>query len=217
MRHDFIDRYSYLDSPIHRLPATLKLVFTLAAILGLLAVEDWFPGYGLALAFLLFLILLSRVPILFILGRSLIVVPFLGLVLVFMAFFQTAGPQKIIYISLRAWLSVTVLIWLISTTPFPELLRAMNRLKAPALIQTLLGFIYRYFFLLSDEAHRMQRSIRMRSSGPRLRLGLKVYSQLLVMLFLRSYERSERVYQAMMMRGFRPQRPEGAYQGQDHE
>jgi len=203
MKHDFLDKYSYLNSPLHRLPAIFKLVFVLVYILWLISLGEWRVGYSIAGGLLLVLILFSQVPLTYLFLRSLVIVPFLALILIFMAISQPEPGEFMILVSLRAWLSVLALVWLISTTPFPELLKAMRKLRIPSIILTLLGFIYRYFFLLSDEGQRMFRSVKMRSFGrKKSQMGIKTYAQILATLFLRSYERSERVYQAMLMRGF---------------
>ncbi len=203
MKHDFLDKYSYLDTPIHRLPAMLKLILVLVYILWLTSLKNGWVEYCLAGGGLLILILFSQVPLTYLFLRSLVIVPFLALILIFMAISQPEPGEFMLFVSLRAWLSVLALVWLISTTPFPELLKAMRKLRIPSIILTLLGFIYRYFFLLSDEGQRMFRSVKMRSFGKKKsQLEIKTYAQILGTLFLRSYERSERVYQAMLMRGF---------------
>lgn len=62
--------------------------------------------------------------------------------------------------------------------------------------------MYRYFFLLTDESEKMVRSVKIRSGKePKLRI-IKIYASILGILFIKSYERSDRVYKAMVMRGY---------------
>ena len=90
-----------------------------------------------------------------------------------------------------------------STTPFAELLRTLRALRVPALLVTVLALMYRYLFVLVDEAERMQRARRSRSfSGRRVHAWASL-ATLAGQLFVRSSERAERIYAAMCARGWR--------------
>lgn len=109
----------------------------------------------------------------------------------------------------RSWLSVQAALLLTATTPFPALLRALRGLGLPALLVSVLGFAYRYMFVLVDEAQRMLRARDCRSAAlPGRRAGRSVAwragvtGRMAGTLFLRAYERSERIYVAMLSRGY---------------
>jgi len=108
----------------------------------------------------------------------------------------------------RAWLSVLAAGLLISTTHFVELLRAMKSLGVPKAIVSVISFMYRYIFVLVDEAMRLSMARDSRSADPDGRGGgtllwrARVLGGMISTLFLRSYERSERIYSAMLARGF---------------
>ncbi len=171
---------------------------------------------GLLLA--LFLILLSRVPWLFILKRSLIIAPFLLLLFLLIPFFQGGGSgsynllsQKLeiplgwavfLSVSSKAWLSVVFLIILSSTTRFPDLLKALEKLRVPKVLLLTLSFMYRYVFVFIDEAMRMKRARDARRFQKNTLWHINSIGHIIGSLFLRAYERGEMVYKAMLARGF---------------
>jgi cobalt/nickel transport system permease protein len=110
---------------------------------------------------------------------------------------------------LRAWLSVQGALLLVATTRFPDLIHALEHLHFPKLIVTIIAFLYRYLFVLTDEVLRMTRARQARSaaaagrqSGGSLRWRAGVAGSMVGQLFLRSYERSDRIYNAMLSRGY---------------
>jgi cobalt/nickel transport system permease protein len=98
--------------------------------------------------------------------------------------------------------SVACLTLLTSSTPFPRLLAALEDLKFPQLIIMSLSFMYRYIFLIEDEAMKMWQAMKSRRAGGSRWLHLKAIANMLGTLFIRSYERGETVYLAMRSRGF---------------
>jgi cobalt/nickel transport system permease protein len=93
---------------------------------------------------------------------------------------------------------------LVTTTPFPELLQGMRALHIPDILVAIISFTYRYLFVLVDEALRLQTARDARSAGPggTVLWRAKVLGGMIGSLFIRSYERSERIYQAMVSRGY---------------
>ena len=112
-------------------------------------------------------------------------------------------------IALKSWLSVQVALLLTFTTPFHDMLDALRELRMPNILVATIGFMYRYLAVLGDEAQRMLRARASRSAlgedgrgGGTLRWRAGVVGSMVGSLFLRSYERSERIYAAMQARGF---------------
>jgi cobalt/nickel transport system permease protein len=110
---------------------------------------------------------------------------------------------------LKSWLSVQVALLLTFTTPFHDLLDAMRELRVPRLFVAIIGFMYRYLAVLGDEAQRIMRARAARSAEPEDGRGggsiawrARVTGGMVGALFLRTYERSERIYAAMQARGF---------------
>jgi cobalt/nickel transport system permease protein len=92
---------------------------------------------------------------------------------------------------------------LTSTTKFTSLLKGLERLKVPKIFIMIISFMYRYLFLIVDELQRMERAKKSRTFGKAGRLRIiKTLSNIAGVLFVRSYERAERVYLAMCSRGF---------------
>lgn len=202
MGPDFLDRWSRLDSPVHRAPAALKLALCLGIVL-LTAVPAATPRLFLALGlFLLGAALASRVPARFLLGRLLLLEP-LALGAVLLAALGPGGSAAAAVILARSTLCLAALVLLTSTTPFAGILGVLRRLRVPALMITVLALLYRYLFVLADEALRMQRARSSRSFAPgRARSWLSL-AGLLGQLFVRSTERAERIHAAMCARGWR--------------
>jgi cobalt/nickel transport system permease protein len=105
-------------------------------------------------------------------------------------------------VTIKSTVSVLAIILLSSTTPFPEMLKGMERLRVPHLLTTLLSFMYRYIFVLMDELQRMRRARDSRGWRGKWLWQVKVIGHMIAALFLRSYERGERVYAAMLARGY---------------
>ena len=221
MKHSFLDKYSDWDSPIHRLDPRGKLVAMLAFIAAVVLMPSvsWL-AYGLYFAVIAALILLSKVPLSYIFRRSLVIIPFVLLVAIFIPFFKEGevaaainlwgwhislthnGLRTLAEIMTKSWLSILSLIVLTSTTCYYSLLKGLEQLRTPRVIVMLLSFMYRYLFLLTDEVMRMKQARDSRSFGGKRLWQLKTVGNMIGTLFIRSYERGERVYASMVARGF---------------
>jgi cobalt/nickel transport system permease protein len=122
-----------------------------------------------------------------------------------------AGLQRFVSIALRSWVSVQAAVLLASTTSFPDLLVAMRALRFPRLLVVIIGLMWRYLFVIADEVLRLMRARAARSgqTGPsNRRVGGtlmwrgRVAGGMLGNLLLRSFERSDRIYNAMLARGY---------------
>jgi cobalt/nickel transport system permease protein len=94
------------------------------------------------------------------------------------------------------------MIILSSTTKFTMFLKGLECLKVPKVLIMILSFMYRYIFVLIDEAERLERAINMRYFGGYYLRQIKIFANIIGLLFIRAYERGERVYQSMVARGF---------------
>jgi len=220
MHHSFIDKFSRGTTFIHRLDPRAKVLFFLPlVVLVNLTPIGWAPVFVGCGGLLVVLALWARVPIPYLAKRLLIVLPFV-LVIVFFLPFMTGGEvvgrfqfrglevavtreglSTALNVLAKAMLCVFALLLLVSTTRFDHLLRALETLWVPRVILLILGFLYRYLFVLIDEVMHMKRARDARSVNPR-RLQVRAATGLAGVLFLRTYERAERVYQAMVARGF---------------
>ena len=226
MRVHFLDPYIERNSLVHRLDARIKLVLVIAFILTTaLTPQGAWPVYILLLSIVLAAELISELGVQFFFKRALLAAPFVlaalpvlltvpGPVLVHLPFglaISTAGLERFFSIAFKSWISVQMAILLASTTPFPSLLVAMRALRLPRLLVAIISLMWRYLFVMVDEALRMLRAREARSSlselpglkhGGTLAWRAKVTGGMAGSLFLRSLERSDRIYNAMLARGY---------------
>jgi cobalt/nickel transport system permease protein len=209
-----LDTLACRDSAVHRLDPRAKLVTTLVFILvvvsfGRYEVSALLP-FGL---FPLSLILLAELPTGYLLKKLLLAAPFALCVGAFNPFFDRQvllqfGPLELsggwvsfASILLRFTLTVLAALVLIATTSFTGVCRALERLGAPRVFSLQLLFLYRYLFVLIDEAQRLVRARALRSFGGR-GLGMQVFGHLAGQLLLRTLDRAQRLHLAMLCRGF---------------
>jgi cobalt/nickel transport system permease protein len=203
------------SSPVHRLPAEVKIV---SAFLGVLCVvatpREAFPVFGGFLLLLIAVWVVARIPLGWMARRSLIEAPFVVLA-VLLPF--TGGEPNLQLLGLTlsepgllgAWnilvkgtLGVLTSLTLAATTPLRELLLGMQRLRAPALVITIATLMLRYVDVIAGEARRMRMARIARGHDPRFLWQAGATARGVGSLFVRSYERGERVHLAMLSRGW---------------
>ncbi|MEX2299346.1 MAG: energy-coupling factor transporter transmembrane component T [Bryobacterales bacterium] len=201
MHHLALERWSRLDSPLHRLDARAKIVITLGVLLSV----SFTRPHEIALFAIYFLLLctaslLARLPWWKVLARGLIVLPFVAGVVIL----NLAGgePIRAWAVLARGYLSAVAVLLLLATTTFPKLLRGLESLGVPRFFGMILHFVYRYLFLLVEQAQNMRRASRCRAPQRRRRPLLEAAAGAVAVLFARSYGRAERIHQAMLARGF---------------
>jgi len=221
VKHSFIDQYSGLESLIHRLDPRTKFITSLAFIVAvvLTPASNWrvFAFYFCLIAVLL---VISKLPPLYVLKRSLVIFPFVLMIAIFIPFFkqgEVAGSYNIwlwqvsvtysgllilANVVVKAWLCILSLILLSSATKLADLLKGLKQLGVPRVIILILSFMYRYVFVLVDEVMRMRQARDSRNFGGNRLYQLRTIGNMVGTLFIRSYERGERVYVAMLSRGF---------------
>ena len=229
MHIHFLDPYQFRLSPIHQLDARVKFVLAIAFILTTAIVPPgaW-PVYILLLAVILAVDILSELGMGYILRRSALALPFVlaAIPVIFTisgpALFSLeigpwtltatqAGVERLISIGLKSWISVQAAIVLAASTPFPDLMAAMRAVKVPRLLVAVFGLMWRYLFVMADEALRLIRARASRSGhsdnpgmkpGGSLAWRGRVAGGMAGSLFLRAIERSDRIYIAMVARGY---------------
>ncbi len=210
-----LDSLSYKDTLIHRLDPRTKVIATSAFIVTVVS----FPKYAIAglIPFFLFPVVVSSladIPVWFILKKVLVVSAFAVFIGIFNPLFDTrvlynlfgvpvsAGWVSFSSILLKFFLTMCSALLLISTTSFPGICHALRKLGIPEIFISQLLFLYRYIFVLVEETLRMVRARDLRSFGKRGK-EMSVFINLIGTLFMRTIERAERIYQAMLSRGFR--------------
>jgi cobalt/nickel transport system permease protein len=219
--HHSLDPYIEGASPLHRRDPRAKLLATVALIAAIvLTPAGAWASFGLFLLLVAGLIIVAKVPAVRLLKRSLVALPFVLPAAVFLPFLhggdilwqaQLGGWHLMLgrdglelagSIVARAWLSVAALAVLMATTQMSDLLNGLEKLRVPRIFVSLFGFMYRYLFVLEDEAMRLKTGRDVRYFSRSTRLGISSVGHMAGSLFLRSYERAERVYDAMLLRGY---------------
>lgn len=207
--------YRHGHSPVHALPPHCKLAAVLCFVLVVVSTpREAVWAFGLYAVLLAGVAALARVPAGFLLRRMLIEVPFVAFA-VLMPFVVPGDQVQFLGLSLSvpglwgAWnvlakgtLGVAASVLLASTTELRALLLGLQRLKLPPMLVQIASFMIRYGDVITDELRRM--SIARRSRGFEAR-GVRhwgVLGKSAGALFIRSYERGERVHLAMMSRGY---------------
>lgn len=210
----YLDALSYQDTPIHRLDPRAKLVVTFAFIFTVIS----FPKYDLSglmplLFFPALLLTAGEIPAGFIVKKTLLVSPFAFFIGVFNPLLDripllylcgvpvSGGWISFASVMMKFLLTISAGLLLIATTSFPGVCHALGRLGLPEVFVAQLMFLYRYLFVLMEETMKLVRARDIRSFGTRGR-EMKTFTRLVSMLFIRTMVRSERIYQAMLSRGF---------------
>ncbi len=221
-----VDRYAERDSPVHRADARAKVPAAFVYILAISATRegDWL-ALGLTALPVVAVVLASRLGPWFVVRRTFLALPFV-LVVIPLAFTRPgesvltlplagwtaseAGLLAVATILAKSWLSVVVAVVLVSSTRVTDILRALRWMRVPRLLIATIFFAYRYIFVVGEEAQRMIRARQSRSARlPERRGGgtvawrARVTGHMAGSLFVRSLERSERVFAAMQARGYR--------------
>ena len=220
-----LERYEAGSSLIHKADARVKLPVTVAYIFAvtLTPVGHW-AALVLMAAPLPVAILLGRLSPLLVLRRSALALPFIlaAVPLMFTKEGETLftlppfgwdasrqGLVAVVTILTKSWLSVTAAVVLTATTSAVDLVRALRSLAVPRILVATVSFMYRYIFVIAEEALRLMRArdsrsanVEGRKSGGTAWWQAGIIGSMAGSLFLRSYERSERVYAAMQARGY---------------
>lgn len=202
-------------SPVHALPPHTKLVATFAFVLVVVSTpREAMWAFGLYAVLLGLVAYAARVPAGYLLKRLLIEVPFVAFA-VLMPFVAEGERVEVLGLSLSvnglwgAWnvlakgtLGVAASVLLASTTELRALLLGLQRLKLPPLLVQIASFMIRYGDLITDEMRRMRIARESRGFEARGIRHWGVLGKSAGALFIRSYERGERVHLAMLSRGY---------------
>ena len=211
---------------LHALDSRVKFILTVAFILAVAVtpIAAW-PIYVLLLALVVAAAVAAELGMTFALKRALLALPFALAALPSLftlpgatLFTLPIGPwtltatgpglERLLSVMLKSWISMQAAVLLTATTQFPDLLVAMRAVGVPRLLVAIFGLMWRYLFVLVDEAIRLTRARDARSGSVTGRGGGAVWWRARVAggmagnLFLRGYERSERIYAAMVARGY---------------
>jgi cobalt/nickel transport system permease protein len=207
----------HAHSPVHRAAPHLKLLALLAFVVVVVATPgDAYPLFGCYLALLAVVVVWSTVPPAYLLKRTVIEVPFL--VFALLVPFVSHGPEVQVLgvavsepglvaagaLAMKGTLGVLASLLLAATTEPHDVIRGLERLRMPAQLVEILAFMVRYLDVVGDEGHRMRIAMASRGFTARNPRHWPVVARSVGALFIRSYERGERVHLAMLSRGHAP-------------
>lgn len=203
------------NSPVHRLPAHVKIVALLGYVAAVVATpRELIWPYTLHLALLLGVIAASSVPLTVLSRRLAIETPFVLFALL-LPFVATGPTTTLLGLTVShtglwaAWallargtLGVLAALTLAATTESQDLLHGLRRLRLPGQMVEIMGFMVRYVDVIRDQWHRMRIARESRCFTATTLAGWPILGRSLGAMFIRSYERGERVHLAMLSRGY---------------
>lgn len=207
--------YRHAESPVHRLSPQSKLVATVCFVLVVVSTpREAVWAFGLYALLLAGVAAVARIPASLVLRRMVVEVPFV-LFAVLMPFLSRGERVDVLGLSLsvnglwaawnvlaKATLGVVCSILLAATTDLRALLVGLERLRMPPLMVQIMTFMVRYGDVIGGEMERMRIARESRGFVARDVRALPVLARSTGALFIRSYERGERVHLAMLARGY---------------
>lgn len=207
-------------SPVHRMPAHLKLLSLLSFVVLVVATpREQYWAFGVYAALLAGVVAVSGVPFGYLARRLVVEVPFVVFAAL-MPFVATGprvdvGPFQLSEAGLlAAWgllakgtLGVLASLTLAATTEPRDLLLGLERLRLPHQLVQIMGFMMRYLEVVTDELKRMRIARESRGFAATSVRAWPALASTAGALFIRSYERGERIHLAMLARGYNGRLP----------
>jgi cobalt/nickel transport system permease protein len=210
-------------SPVHRLDPRAKILGLVAVTLVAVTtpLEAW-PVFAVCAAVLVAVAASARVSPRDIWRRARFVLPLVLLAGVFLPFVRHGGEEHafgpftvhqqglevFLLVAVKAAIGTVSAVLLGATTTFPAVLRGLEAMRVPRLLVLTASFMYRYLFVIVEETGRMRSALAARAYRPRTALHAGTFGRMTTAMFLRTYTRGERVYQAMLARGYDGRMPQ---------
>lgn len=221
--------YVHEHTALHHLAPEAKLAAAFLFVLAVATTPAQAPwAFAVYAGVLAVLIRLSRIRARFVAARLLVILPFV-LFAFFIPVIGSGERVEVLGVSLsrdglwamwnilaKASLGATVSILLAATTDIPDIVRGLGRLKVPAVLVSIATFMIRYLEVIAGELGRMRTAMTARAYDPRWLWQSKPIAASAGALFIRSYERGERVYDAMLARGFSGAMPDLGHRTATH-
>jgi len=203
VHHVLVDRWSQGTSPLHARDPRAKVLVLLTFLVVLATTPpDAFATLVIDAALLVSGILLAGLPLLGLPLRAAGILPFS---LTFGLITWLAGDHwRAVGLVEKSYLSTVAVLLLVGTTPLPRLLGGLEALGTPRVLVLLAQFLYRYLFVISEQAQhlRLAAACRAGASGTHRRSRFRAAAGALAVLFARSYYRAEGIHRAMLARSF---------------
>ena len=193
MHHLVIEGWSRRSSPLHARDARVKLVALLVFLVAVSTTssQSAFYGYSVLLAAA---VGIARLPVGALLKRAALLLPFVATFALIT--WWSGQPERALMLFEKSFLSGMGALVVVATTPMNDLLGGLESLMVPRPLILVVQFLYRYLFVISEQAQHMRMAARARGSRFQSARGA------VGVLFTRSWERADGIYQAMLARGF---------------
>jgi len=203
MHHVLVDQWSHGTSVLHARDPRAKVLALLAFLVVLATTApDAYTTLAIDAALLLAGILIARLPFGGLLFRAMAILPFS---LTFGLVSWLAGDRmRALGLVEKSFMSTVAVLLVVGTTPLPRLLSGLGAMGTPRLLVLLAQFLYRYLFVISEQAQhlRLAAACRQGSGVGRRRSRFRAAAGALGVLFARSYYRAEGIHRAMLARAF---------------
>jgi cobalt/nickel transport system permease protein len=197
LHHVVLERWSRGRSFVHARDARVKVLVLLAYLAAVATTPRVTPIAGACYAALLVAAAAAAgLPLAGLALRAAAVLPFAGAFALFSIF--GGDPERAAALLSKSYLSAAAVLVLAGTTPLPRLVRGMESLGAPRFLTLVIQFLYRYLFVISEQAQHMRMAALARGGRSRLSHAAGAVAT----LFGRSYARAEGIHGAMLARGF---------------
>ena len=215
-----IEKYNNKNSLIHKVNPLVKLILTLFYIFTLLSVNKLNLNiYLYFFMYIFILMLLSKISIFDYLKRVIMILPFFVFVFFFVTVYTKgesfiqfhfifkfnisyAGLFKFANLLIRSCLSLFALLVLSFTTKFNFLINSLEKLHTPKIFITIINTMYRYIFVIKDESKKLIIAKNVKEFNINRFFKFKILSNIIGILFIKTYDKSERIYNAMLVRGY---------------
>ncbi len=209
-----LEQLSSQDTSIGRLHTAVKLILTAIYVVVVISFDRYdFSGLVPYIFYPIIMIALGEIPYSVMIKRVAITIPFCFFAGVGNLFFDrtalftiagmsvSGGVVSLVVILLKAGLTVSAVLILIATTPFVKLTTQLKRFRVPQILIQLFEITYRYIGTLIEEALSMYTAYKLRS-GEKKGILIRDMGSFVGQFFIKSFDRSERVYNAMKCRGY---------------
>ena len=210
-----LDDLAQADSCIHRLHPAIKLLTTLVFLTTIASYSKYeVTGLLPLVLYPVALISLGRLPVNYFAERLLFLFPFVVLPAIANPFLDqtvlfywggvgiSGGWVSFFSILIRFMLAVTAVLVLVATTGIQDICSVLLQARVPRILVMQILLLYRYLSLLLEEAYRIEQAYLMRSGGSGRGIGFRAWGSLAGGLLIRTYARAQKIYEAMLCRGF---------------
>jgi cobalt/nickel transport system permease protein len=201
LRHVVLERWSRGASGLHRRDPRAKIFSLLVLLVAVATAGASAPELSIFLLVMLLAALVwARLPVGAVLARAAFVFPFTVPFAIISIFAGEAGRAAALLC--KSYISALAVVLLAATTPMPILLSGLESAGIPRFLLMVAQFVYRYLFVVGEEAFRMRKAALSRGGSARRRAGFRAAAGAVGALFARSYARAGEIHRAMLARGF---------------